>query len=75
MVRITLRIIDRRIDVASGIYTIQSFEIGTVTDIDGNTYQTIKIGNQWWTMENLRVAHYQNGDAIPEVTGNSEWII
>jgi|GEM_PF-4573565 len=26
---------------------------GTVTDIDGNTYQTIKIGNQWWMVIEL----------------------
>jgi len=45
----------------------------TVTDIDGNTYKTIKIGNQWWMAENLKVIHYQNGDAIPNVTGYSEW--
>ncbi|MFC1731113.1 SUMF1/EgtB/PvdO family nonheme iron enzyme [candidate division KSB1 bacterium] len=49
-------------------------ETGTVTDIDGNTYQTIKIGDQWWTAENLKVTHYRNGDAIPNVTGDSEWI-
>lgn len=46
---------------------------GTVTDIDGNIYQTVKIGNQWWMMENLKVTHYNNGDAIPNVTGISEW--
>jgi uncharacterized protein (TIGR02145 family) len=46
----------------------------TVTDIDGNIYNTIKIGNQWWMAENLRVTHYCNGDVIPNVTGNnSEW--
>ena len=27
---------------------------GTVTDIEGNTYNTIKIGNQVWMVENLR---------------------
>ena len=42
--------------------------IGEVIDIDGNVYQTIKIGDQWWMMENLKVTHYRNGDPIPNVT-------
>jgi len=49
------------------------FETGTVTDIDGNIYQTIKIGTQWWMAENLKVTHYRNGDVIPNVIDNSEW--
>ncbi len=47
--------------------------MGTVTDIDGNIYQTVKIGNQWWMAENLKVTHYRNGDAIPNVTDNTAW--
>jgi len=46
---------------------------GTVTDIDGNTYQTIKIGDQWWMAENLKVTHYRNGDPIPHVTDGGTW--
>ena len=46
---------------------------GTVTDIDGNVYQTIQIGNQEWMMENLKVTHYRNGEPIPSGYGNSEW--
>ena len=35
-----------------------------VTDIDGNTYKTIRIGNKVWMAENLRVTHYRNGDPV-----------
>lgn len=45
----------------------------TVKDIDGNVYKIVKIGNQWWMAENLRITHYRNGDPIPNVTENSEW--
>ena len=44
-----------------------------VVDIDGNVYQTVQIGDQVWMAENLKVTHYRNGDAIPNVTSNSEW--
>jgi uncharacterized protein (TIGR02145 family) len=39
-------------------------EYGTVSDVDGNTYKTVKIGEQWWMCENLRVQHFQNGSEI-----------
>jgi uncharacterized protein (TIGR02145 family) len=51
-----------------------SIETGTVTDIDGNTYKTVKIGFQWWMSENLRVTHFRNGAIIPEITDNATWL-
>ena len=48
-------------------------EFSTVADIDGYVYRTVKIGDQWWMAENLKVARYRNGDSIPKVTGTSEW--
>ncbi|MBU0713264.1 hypothetical protein KJ762_01980 [bacterium] len=49
------------------------YETGTVTDIDDNTYQTVKIGNQWWMAENLKVTHYRNGNAISKVPNSTVW--
>ncbi len=46
---------------------------GTVTDIDGNVYQTIIIGDQEWMAENLKVTHYRNGDPIPHLTNDDDW--
>ena len=44
-----------------------------VTDIDGNCYETIQIGEQVWLDENLKVTHYNNGDAISTGYSEVEW--
>lgn len=46
---------------------------GTVTDIDGNVYNTITIGTQTWMVENLKTTRYRNGNPIQNVTGNAAW--
>ena len=45
----------------------------TVTDIDGNVYETVILGEQLWMAENLKTTHYQNGDDIPHVIDTSDW--
>jgi uncharacterized protein (TIGR02145 family) len=59
---------------------LESFEtlkviFDSVTDIDGNIYHVVPIGGKKWLRENLQVTHYRNGDAIPNVTLDTQWKI
>jgi uncharacterized protein (TIGR02145 family) len=46
----------------------------TVTDYDGNVYNTVTIGTQVWLAENLRTIHYRNGDRINYLSANNDSI-
>jgi len=47
--------------------------VGTVTDFDGNIYNTITYGSQVWMVENLKTTHFRDGAAVQNVTDNAPW--
>jgi uncharacterized protein (TIGR02145 family) len=48
-------------------------DYGSLTDQDGNTYKTVKIGTQTWMAENLRTTKYRNGELITNVESEDFW--
>lgn len=55
--------------------TTESVDPGIVTDYDGNEYTTVKIGNQRWMVENLRVTHYRDGTSVPFIYLAASWAL
>jgi len=45
----------------------------TVTDYDGNVYDVIQIGTQYWTKQNWKCTKLNDGTSIPEVTNAATW--
>ena len=54
--------------------TVNTAAPNTLTDIDGNVYNTVTIGSQVWMKENLKVSKYRNGDNIPTNLNGSQWV-
>jgi uncharacterized protein (TIGR02145 family) len=44
-----------------------------IEDYDGNSYLTVRIGDQCWMAENLRTTHYADGTPIPQPTAAEIW--
>ena len=62
----------------TGVTSYRSNETGngsgleTVSDVDGNVYHVVQIGDQCWMKENLRVTHFADGRALHPAYSVSE---
>lgn len=50
-----------------------TLKANTAADIEGNIYQTVRIGNQEWFATNLRVTRFSDGTPIPGDLTCDEW--
>ncbi len=63
IISLPLRLIDS-ITFGSGLYGLPCSSAPTVTDIDGNIYNTVQIGLQCWMKENLKTTKAPTGVTI-----------
>lgn len=60
--------------LGSSFGNVKSFSTtNIVSDIDGNTYQTISIGSQIWMTENLKTSKFRNGEIIASGLSSLDW--
>lgn len=46
---------------------------GDVYDVEGNEYDTVRIGTQTWMVQNLRSTKYNDGTDIPLAATTADW--
>lgn len=57
----------------SFIINLNAQDNDSLIDADGNIYKTVKIGNQVWMAENMRVTKYEDGTKIQYIGSNKDW--
>ena len=58
---------------SNSVGTMYGDTVTIVTDVEGNIYNTVKIGTQLWMLENLKTSKYNDGSSIPYVTDPLQW--
>ena len=66
--------LDERMEFNIKLVTYEDKGSESMTDLDGNIYQTIRIGNQVWMAENLKVTHYRDGTLITQISTSTAWL-
>lgn len=63
----------KAINSAGTVYGETLSFITMASDIEGNLYNIINIGDQFWMRENLKTTKYSDGTPIPMVTSDIDW--
>lgn len=65
-----------RVKTSNSLGTTYGNDVSFITkasDPDGNIYNVIKIGGQFWMAENLKTTRYKDGKSIANVTDGTKW--
>jgi uncharacterized protein (TIGR02145 family) len=73
LVSITILLISISGCKKSELEPVDPIDDSTVTDYDGNVYQTVQIGDQIWMAENLKTTHYSDGTPIILAESEDDW--
>ncbi len=74
-IRTFLLLLSLSITISCGEESVNApvLQTGTVTDVQGNVYQTVKIGTQWWMSENLHTTSFRSGVEIALIPDTEQW--
>ena len=53
----------------------QSYDKLNLIDQNGNEFDTVQVGFQTWSCNNLNVDKFRNGDPIPHAKSENEWVM
>ena len=62
-----------QIDELQSLLENLQLQLQQVVDQDGNSYQYLTYGEQFWTVQNAEVVTYRDGTPIPQLADQDEW--